>query len=213
MWYVTGVVFFVAVFLVCAGLTNNTFLSPTTGDKINPDVRDKTALLIVDMQSDYISKERGYSWPDEYIEKHIETVNLLVVQAKRKGWIIVSLRQEHRAWFISTLTRLLDNGRGIIGSEGGKLDSRLDLGSYVDIAKPLSDAFSAEYLSDYLEEKSVGKLVIAGLDGVYCVTNTAKGAISRGYTVEIFDQAVLTQSTEKWVKEKVVLERKGVKFL
>ena len=62
--------------------------------------------------------------------------------------------------------------------------------------KNRSDAFSSAELDAFLRASQVDRVLLAGLDGAYCVNATARGALNRGYKVTLFPEGIATESSK-----------------
>ncbi|MDT4871268.1 Isochorismatase family protein [compost metagenome] len=107
------------------------------------------------------------------------------------------------------MIRLFGEGRGIPGSKGLGLAPALPFSPDAEFVKPLSDSFSSPELGRYLAENRIGTLLLTGLDGCYCIQNTANGALNRGYRVELLGEAVLSRDESGWSRHVDALERRG----
>lgn len=184
----------------------------TLGDKIDRAARPEIALLVIDMQKDFTDLNGKKSWDSDYLEERIGRINKLAADTKDAGQPVITIRQIFAPGYTSFLVRLLGQGRGATGSSGLDLDERLSFAADADIVKCIGDAFSSPDLNALLKNYRVGHLKLAGLDGNYCIKNTAEGAINRGYDVDIIETAVLSSSFENWEKQKLRLAGLGVQL-
>jgi streptothricin hydrolase len=87
------------------------------------------------------------------------------------------------------------------------------------LGKSQGDSFSNEKLASELSARGVKRLVIAGMQSDYCVKDTCKGAITRGYDVILASDAHATYNDEKYSaneiskKVELELENQGVKII
>ncbi|MCR9214604.1 MAG: cysteine hydrolase [Proteobacteria bacterium] len=182
---------------------------PTTGPKIDLSQRTGTALIVIDMQRDFTEMTGPKSWEPEEAQRVIDGINHRAEFAHKSGWQVVTIRQVYEGAYTNFLVRLLGGGLGAKGSDGLGLDSRVSVNADADFVKPMSDSFSCKALEAYLQENRIGHLELVGLNGVYCVKNTAYGALNRGYKVTLNTEAILASSEEGWVKEKENLANRG----
>lgn len=186
-------------------------LTPTRGHKIDRAARPGEALVVIDMQEDFTRKaKRGYDPAD--VEAAIGAVNSLAREARQAGIPVLSVRQMVTAPVAAAVGRILAGPEGIAGSPGIGLDRRLELGAERDFTKERGDAFSNPELERWLDQRHVGRLRIVGLDGCHCVQRTARGALNRGYAVEIVESGVLAADRPAWSDWRSKLEAMGAAF-
>lgn len=186
-------------------------LAPSTGSPIDRAARPNTAVLIIDLQDDFTSSASMHAYPANVMSKTIAAINTLVETANDAGSPVISVRQTFKGWYINLLVKLLNEGRGGAKSDGLDLDARIDGDIDHDIVKTRADAFHEEKLDRILDQHGVGKLIIVGLDGDYCVNATITGALNRGYDVSFSDATTLALNSETWQKTKSRLIASGAK--
>ena len=184
-------------------------LTPSMGKKINLAERPNSALLIIDLQEDFTTATGKNAYPPEMVEKLIAAINGLVKTANANGSPVISIRQTFRGWYIKFLVDLLNDGRGNPSSDGLDLDMRIHGDIDHDIVKSRADAFSEPELDRVLDRQKVGKLIIVGLDGDYCVKTTIQAALNRGYEVSFSDATTLALNPASWQKTKASLTERG----
>lgn len=181
----------------------------TKGPVIDVASRPGEALVIIDVQQDFTSEE---TYPKEAVEAALLRINAMVRNAHGQGMPVINVRHVFKGPYVNFLVRLMSGGRGGETSSGLGTDPRLQLEQAVEFVKHRGDAFSNPAFGRWLDEHTIGKLVIVGLDGNACVKSTADGALNRGYQVEIVGPAVLAQSAPSWDKQKARLGFRGVEF-
>lgn len=186
-------------------------LAPSTGIPIDKAARPNTAVLIIDLQDDFTSETSKHAYPADVMAKTINAINDLVEATNETGTPVISVRQEFKGWYINLLVKLLNEGRGGAKSDGLDLDGRIDGDIDHDIVKARADAFHEEKLDRILDQHRVGKLIIVGLDGDYCVNATITGALNRGYEVSFSDATTLALNATTWQKTKSRLIASGAK--
>ena len=170
-------------------------------------------MVVIDMQTDFTDFIDAKKGDPGYLAARISRVNAMAAEARTQKRPVINVRQIFDSGYASFLVRLLGGGRGASGSKGLGLDPRLHLDASADIVKHIGDAFSAPEFERFLAANHVGELVLTGLDGNYCVKNTAEGALNRGYKVLIAEDAVAVLDDRKWQAEKDRLEGLGVRFV
>jgi len=177
-------------------------LNPSTGSKIDRTSRPNTALLLIDLQDDFTSDKAKYRYPDAAMKDGIQAINKLVETANINGSPVISIRQTFTGWYMNFLVTLLNQGRGCQKSKGLDIDTRIDGDIDHDIVKSRADAFYEPELDRVLNAHDVGKLIIVGLDGDFCVNATTKAALNRGYDVYFSDATTLAFNPQSWQKTK-----------
>lgn len=166
---------------------------PTRGQPIGAE-RGGTALLLIDLQVEYLDG----SLPDTPVR--LAAIEDLAAEAKEAGWPVIAIRHGWQTASTRLLARLAMKGKGIAWGNGTELHPSIEgLADYV-VTKDRQDAFSNPELDRLLDRLQVGWLIIAGLDGVYCVAKTAAGALNRDYRVSVPDGVVLTSEPARWQK-------------
>jgi len=181
---------------------------PTQGVRIEP--RPGTALLIVDLQEVF--------WNDA----HYDTATRARVEAalareaalaQDRGDPVIALRQEWSTPGTRLLARLLMKGEALRGSPGTALAAPFQgLADHV-VVKRVQDGFETGELDVVLRVLGIGRLKIAGLDGVHCVAKTAQGALNRGYDVDLIRDAIATRDPAVFETVEEALSGQGVRLV
>lgn len=169
----------------------------------------KTALLVIDMQNDYLYEKRKKIFA--YRTKELtDAVNDLIRQYHSKGCDIIYIRH-----LIQNLpTNRLLFGYSIAGTEGAELYSGLDIVSEHCYDKLFGDALTNKELCAFLAKQGIERLHLCGLDECGCVTATALGAVKRGIPAEIIKRGTATVLPARKVKKAHArLEKAGVRFI
>ena len=183
--------------------------TPTTGAKIDLASRPETALLVIDMQTDFTSIP---TWDDAQIGGALSTIRSTTDSARQSDWSVIAIRHEFKGRLANLLNGWFNQGRGNAGSDGVGLDPRLALNPDAEFVKSVGDAFSSPGFERFLQDKRIGTLVLTGLDGCHCVNKTAQGALNRGYRVQINSAAVLAADPNRWQGIRDQLATAGVDF-
>lgn len=77
----------------------------------------------------------------------------------------------------------------------------------------MPSAFTNPELKKYLDEKKIEELYLVGLDGQFCVNETAKGAVKEKYNVNLINNAVLFKNENKREEVFDKLREIGVKII
>ena len=168
----------------------------------------KKALLVIDMQNDYLWNKRKKKFnynTEELVNKVNETIN--------------KYKDEYDVIYISHLiqniiTNKLLFGYSIEGSEGAELYKELDIVSDLKFNKYFGDAYKSKKFSEYMKKSHYDEIILCGLDQCGCVYNTSIGALKRNTKVSIVENATGCKfSKEKEDKTKNKLKEMGVSFI
>lgn len=171
---------------------------PTTGKKIEKYPEPRKALMVIDIQEDFTGTTAGPSSPYKNDMNAISSVNDLIRKASEKNIQVVYVRQEFEGLFIRTIIKLFMNGVALKGSPGSAIDKRIEVVSGNIFSKSKGDAFSNPELDAFMIKNRINELYITGLDAEYCVYTTAKGALNRGYKVNIITDAIFLGAKNNW---------------
>lgn len=169
----------------------------------------KTALIVIDMQNDYLYEKRKdiFSYNTAEITA---SVNELIHQYQDNSCDVIYIRHIIQDFPIN---RLLF-GFSIAGTEGAELFSGLDVVSDYCFDKFVGDALSNKKLRELIQEKGYETLYLCGLDECGCVTSTALGAVKRGINVKIIRKGTATVfSPKKVAKAHEKLNKAGIEYI
>lgn len=175
-----------AVALGLGGFMAFSMFLPSRGRPIRREARPRRALLILDLQEGYVGAGTRRPVMDLPSTGLFGAVNRLVAWAEAGG---VEVGYVTQVFAFAWLVRL----------HGGRAGSRVVVDRRVRLVngnvfeKRRTDAFSSRSLEAWLEERGVGEVILAGVDAAYCVTMTARGALSRGYAVTVASDAVASR--------------------
>lgn len=195
--------------LLYAVLTLHKLGTPTTGDRINREARCREALVVIDVQEDFTRNTGKHAFGPEKRDAALAFINGAIRAARAEDQEVIFVRNVFRDWPVVLVMKIAANGMGTPGREGLKLDRSLEVGGAPVFEKTIGDTFSNPDFERYLTDRSIGRLRLVGLDACHCVQLTAKGALARGYDVEILEGATLTATPEKWPAFRRDLVRRG----
>lgn len=169
----------------------------------------KRALIVIDMQNDYLYEKRKPIFAYN-TEELVGAVNGLIREYSENGCDVIYVRH-----IIQNLpTNRLLFGYSLAGTEGAELYDGLDVISDYVFDKLLGDALTNKELLKLVKEKGYDTLCLCGLDECGCVTSTALGASKRGIKAEIIRKGTATVFPEKKVaKARKKLEKAGVNYI
>jgi|GEM_PF-619903 len=154
------------------------------------------ALVIIDIQEDYTGIRARAPYPAS--EQLLLRINELSQRAADAGWPVVYVRQIFSRPLSQLVSRLMLGGDALESSPGAHFDRRLQLVSAHRFEKPFSDAFSSPAFEALIVKQSIGELYLVGLDGAGCVDRTARGALRRGLSVTLIEDAIATRDAAKY---------------
>jgi len=171
---------------------------PTHGKTIPAYADPQKAVLVIDVQEDYTGITAKPPFPYKDSQKLISTVNAIVEAASGRNIQIIYIRQELAGFLGKLLSNLFGGGTAIKGNPGTEIDHRVVILSRHIFPKPKSDAFSNPQFEHFLIEHHINELYLIGLDAAGCVHMTARGALNRGYKVNIITDSIVLQEEDKW---------------
>ena len=165
----------------------------------------KTALLVIDMQNDYLWEKR----------KPMFAYDTAQLTAAVNG---LAHRYEHVIYIRHLIQNLPTNrllfGYSLAGTEGAALYGGLDVVSDQVYDKYFGDALTNGALLKHIREEKFERLHLCGLDEYGCVTATALGAAKRGILAEIVREGTATVLPEKKiVKAREKLRAVGIRYV
>ncbi|MCR4638015.1 isochorismatase family cysteine hydrolase [Ruminococcus sp.] len=169
----------------------------------------KKALLVIDMQNDYLWEKRkpmfSYDTPEL-----VDNVNKAVRSYKEKGWDIIYISQI----FPNIITNRWIIGFSIAGTEGAGLYSGLDIVSDLFFDKNLPDAFTSKKFREFFHSQGYDEVAVCGLDECGCVGATALGAVKAGLKTSLLKSSTGCRfKAEKAAKQYEKLTKNGVEYI
>ena len=135
-------------------------------------MEDKRALLVIDMQNDYLWDKRKAMFSYD-TDRLVGNVNNAIASYKEKGYDIIYIKH--------ILPKLMWGvGFSIKGTEGAGLFPGLEIVSDLIFEKNRSDTYTARAFRDHMRKQEYKEVVLCGLDECGCVGATAKGAVKTG---------------------------------
>lgn len=177
------------------------------GERGVPSV--KKALIVVDMQNDYLWDKRKPRFSYD-TEKLTGAVNDLVRRYAAEGADVIYVRH-----IIQNLpTNRLLFGYSLAGTEGAALYSGLEKVSDLCYDKLVGDALTNRELLARVRAEGYEELHLCGLDEFGCVANTALGAAKRGIIARILREGTATVMPEgKAAKMKAKLTEAKIEYI
>ena len=169
----------------------------------------KAALLVIDMQNDYLYDKRMKRFAYD-TDALVGRVNGLIRQYSATGRDVIYIRH-----IIQNLpTNRVLFGYSLAGTEGAALYSGLEIASEYVFDKLVGDALSNRELRALIERNGYGRLHLCGLDECGCVASTALGAKKRGIEAEILREGIATVFDErKAARTRERLRKAGIHYI
>ena len=166
---------------------------------------DRKALLVIDLQKDYLWEKRKKMFTYD-TDKLVGDVNRLIVSYKEKGYDVIYIKH--------ILPKLLWGiGFSIKGTEGAELYEELEIVSDLIFEKNRSDAYTAKPFREYMKNQGYKEIAICGVDECGCVGATAKGAVKTGADVVIIENCIGSRFPDAKVRKmRDELNTLGVKY-
>jgi len=149
----------------------------------------KSALLVVDMQKDFIGSSARMPVDSAQAEQMLHITNQLI--DSNRDWEIVYIYNSYSKYDLTNIFRIF---AAIKNTEGEKMDERLKIKSTNIFSKSKMSAFTNPELNKFLQEKNISTLYIVGLYSENCITGTAKSALKQKYQVNIIQDALASKT-------------------
>ena len=176
------------------------------GDYNNP----QKALLVIDMQIDYIGENAKFPIERNQIENLIITINKIIDEYHKMDYSIIYLRRIFRKNDIGNFFR---NYACVEGTSGVDIDQRINIVSQNIFNKYAPDSFSSNAFENYLIENEINELYLCGVMADECVYETALGGYSRNYRINYIANAVGSTSIKNIEKAINKLSKKGINIV
>ena len=168
----------------------------------------KKALIVIDMQNDYLWDKRkkifSYNTPEL-----VSAVNSLIHKFRDEGNDVIYVGQI----FPNIITNKWIIGFSIKGTSGAEIYPDIDIVSDYYFEKNFPDTYTSKGFRDFMAEKKYSEITICGLDLCGCAGATAKGASRTGATVILSETATGCRfGNKKAAKMKNKLVSLGVKI-
>ncbi len=169
----------------------------------------KKALLVIDMQNDYLWPERKPMFSYDTGEL-VENVNSAIRIFKENGHDVIYIAQ----MFANIPTNRRFIGFSIEGTEGTKLYSGLDIVSDLYFEKRLPDTYSSKLFREHMKKENYSEVYLCGLDECGCVGATARGAVKTGVKVKMIANCIGRRFPDSKVqKKRNKLKSMGVRYI
>ena len=160
-----------------------------------------TALLLIDLQSDWFDNDELARCRDDLLA----ACNHLVDRARSEQAPVVEVQTIHSADRRTWALNMLKDGLGVVieGTPGAERLAGLHEADHI-VVKTRDSAFHRTHLADWLRERGVDRLVLAGVSTESCIAATAVDAYAHDFELTLVEDA--TASVE-WHLHDQTLER------
>ena len=178
--------------------------------KIDNYDNPQKALLVIDMQIDYIDENGKFPIQKNQINNLIETINNITADFNDNDYQIIYMRNIFRRNDIKNIFR---NFAVIEGTTGAEIDPRINIVSDNIFDKYTPNAFSNKRFENFLIENQINELYVCGVMADECVYETALGAFDRNYIVNYISNAVGSSSAGNIENAIEKLRKKGINII
>jgi nicotinamidase-related amidase len=169
------------------------------------------ALLLVDLQVDFLAADGRLPIGHDQVEPLLAAVNAAVASAMHRADPIVGVGNEFRS--ADLISNLLRRYAAMRGSSGARWDPRAPKGIDAYFAKAAGNAFGNPQLHAFLTGRGASELVVAGVYASACILKTARGGLSRGYRVQALAPALGDASAVARLRALEKLSAAGVEIV
>jgi nicotinamidase-related amidase len=202
---------FVVVVLTLPGLGWIGYMaSPTSGKHIAKYSSPRRALVLVDLQEDCVGTTATSPFPYKNSVELIAQANRAIRVAEARKDLVVVVDQEFSGLLGTLWSKLFVGGRLLAGQKGTATDRRIVASAAARFNKPKGDAFSNPEFERFLVQHQVAELYVAGVDAEFCVGLTARGALARGYKVNMLKDAIGLMKEDKWAEVLSDYQKRGM---
>jgi len=178
----------------------------STGVPIASYPHPTKALLVLDMQKDFIGPEARMPIEKGASAPLIDAVNRVSASAAKAGMLVIYIRNEFPG---SDIANLFRNHAAEKGTAGAEIDPRVTMVSDSVFDKDQPDAFSNPKLEEFLISHQVNELVVTGVFADQCCYFTSVAALNRKYKVTYLTDGVGAASAENIKNASTSLRDKG----
>jgi nicotinamidase-related amidase len=166
----------------------------------------KTALLVMDMQEDFLGENAKMPINKEQIPAITAVINSLIDEFERNGRQIIYVKSEFPKIAIGNRIR---HHAAIKGSPGTNIYGKIRISGNIIFSKKEPNAFSNPEFEKYLVANQVNQLVITGVYADQCVLSTTLAALNRKYQVKFIRNGVGSSSEKAVNKACEKVKKKG----
>jgi nicotinamidase-related amidase len=169
----------------------------------------RKALLVIDVQENLLNPGSKIHIDTTDIDSFLSNLNKSVRTFKSNNLEVIYVVNEWtnpvKNWLTGNVCKK--------GGEGTCMDKRIELVSDRTFSKSKPDALSDIELLEFLKNKSITDLYIAGLLAEGCVKGTVNGAIEENFRVTVIEDALGSKSMKKKANSITIFKRNGVRII
>jgi len=165
----------------------------TEGPPIGPYENPSTALLVLDLQRDFLEPGGRLPVAADQVEPMLGAVRATETGARAAGAAVVQIEN---GFAPDDAANPFRNQAAVRGTAGAEWDPRIPLDADARFTKASADAFSVAELDAWLRERRVSHVVLPGVYADGCVLSTSLGARNRRYRVSVVAPAVAAATGE-----------------
>ena len=170
---------------------------------------EKRALVVIDMQNDYLWDKRKPIFSYDTAEL-TAMVNKAINRYRDEGCDIIYIAQ----MFPNIITNKWIIGFSIKGTEGAELYDGMEVVSDLYFEKNLPDSYTSKAFREFMQKQGYKEVILCGLDECGCVGATAKGAVKTGAKVTMLENCIGRRFPEDKVKKmRAELGKLGVSYI
>jgi len=156
------------------------------------------ALLVVDMQEDYVGEIRNRKRFPYQSDVLIARIIQRISDCNKAGNLVIYV-----------INRFFYQNKKYIPQPV----KELNIGSIKIFNKNRASCFSDFNLLQYLHDNNITEVEIVGVDGNYCIAASARGGRKNGFSVTLNHSCIGIADQEKFRKTVVSLEKVGVRIV
>lgn len=191
----------VSVFLVFCGCG----LAIGAGPRPRPE-GPKVALLVLDMQEDFLGEKAKMPIAKEQIPAITAVVNSLIDEFEKDGRPIIYVKSEFPKIALGNKIR---HYAAIKGSPGTAIYKKIRISGDAIFSKKVPDAFNNDEFEAYLAAHQIGRLVVTGVFADQCVWATTSTALEKKFQVTFIRNGVGARSDKDVNKACDKVSKKG----
>lgn len=156
------------------------------------------ALLVIDMQEDYVGEKRDLKKFPYESKTLIENINKRILEYNDEKNIVIYIVN---SFFYQSK------------EFEPKLVSSLKTVQNTIFKKRRASCFSSLDFCEYITQNKISKLEIVGVDGLFCVGKSALDAAKKGFFVKLNEKCVGVSDNKKFEKMKNKLIKNGIEIV
>lgn len=171
----------------------------------------KSALLLIDLQIDFLSDNGRMPVGATNAERVITTANKLVNLYEDRHWPTFVIYNQFKR--TDTIANFFRNHAAIEGSEGGNMDPRILIHDGLFFSKNKSSAFTNPDLPEHLKNMGINHVVICGVYAEGCVRATALDAQRANLRTTLISDGVASNRNSKFKWALSHMQKRGIRIM